>query len=120
MDADQTEAEKLRCRRERERARCAAETAQEREERLRKHRLRDTEQRQVTLDCMRDCQHQRLSSETDQKRETRLQRLRDIQNRRLSRDRGTERGHAAADEGLSQSDVNFSKTCTGAAIHPPV
>ena len=41
MDADHTKAEKLRCRRERERARHAAETAQEKDERLRKLRLSD-------------------------------------------------------------------------------
>ena len=50
---------------ERERARGAAETAQEKEEWLGKLRLRDrgshaaqsTEQRQVTLDHVGDCQH---------------------------------------------------------------
>ena len=113
-------AEKLRRRRERERAHRAAETAQEKEERLRKLRLRDrdssaaqnTEQRQVTLDHVRDCQRQRLSSETDHQREDRLQRTRDSQNRRLSSETEERGGHAAEDKGLSHSQRSISQRPT--------
>ena len=60
----------------------------------------------MTLDRVRDCQGQRLSSVTDQQKEARLLRMRDRQN--IQR-QGTERGQAATDDGLLQSEVNFCK-----------
>ena len=68
---------------ERGKARRAFETAQEKEEQLRDRAssaAQNTEQRQVTLDHVRNCQRQGLATVTNKQREARLQRMRDSQN----------------------------------------
>ena len=77
--------ERLRRRRERERARRAAETAEQRAHRLWQRRERDrarralqsSERRERELQCMRATSHDRLAAETGEEREARLQQMRD-------------------------------------------
>ena len=91
MHSASSKGERLRCRRERERAHHAAETAVEKEQRLRQRRERDrarcaaqrVEERHVRLHRKSATEWERQAAETAEQRDTRLKSLRAAQQERL-------------------------------------
>ena len=78
-------------RNERDRARCAAETAEQRSKRFRNRREMDrpgaaqtASERQATSQHISTCGHERIAAETPEERERRLQRMRTNQPERLA------------------------------------